>query len=117
MRLEERLVGNVVIVSVTGEITLKKTNDGTLYEKARSLVQQGHRNVLVDLAGVSFVDSAGLGELVQTSSMMRNGGGSLKLVNATPRFRELLVLTRLTSVFGVYDDEAQAVASFGPSAS
>jgi anti-sigma B factor antagonist len=79
----------------------------------RSLAQQGHRKVLVDLAAVSFVDSAGLGELVQASSTAKNHGGALKLASPTSRLREMLVLTRLTSVLGVYDDEAQAIASFG----
>jgi anti-sigma B factor antagonist len=62
---------------------------------------------------VSFVDSAGLGELVQASSTVKNHGGALKLASPTSRLREMLVLTLLTSVLGVYDDEAQAIASFG----
>ena len=113
MQLEERLVGDVAVVTVTGEITLKKGHNGLLHDRVRNLVQQGHTQVLVNLAGVSYVDSAGLGELVQTHSMLKNHGGSMKLANAKPRFRELLALTRLTALFGIYDDEAQALASFG----
>lgn len=114
MQLEERMVGDVAIVTVTGELTLKKSRTTMLHDKVRSLVQQGRKKVLVDLAGVSFVDSAGLGELVQTNSTAKNHGGSLKLFSPTSRLRELLVVTRLTTVLGVYDDEAQALASFDP---
>jgi anti-sigma B factor antagonist len=113
MQLDERMVGDVAVVTVTGEMTLKQNRGTLLHDKVRSLAQQGHRKVLVDLAAVSFVDSAGLGELVQASSTVRNHGGALKLASPTSRLREMLVLTRLTSVLGVYDDEAQAIASFG----
>ena len=114
MQLEERTTGDVVIVKVTGEITLKKNRGTILHDKVRGLVQQGHRRVLIDLADVSYVDSAGLGELVQANSTAKNLGGSIKLFSPTSRLRELLVVTRLTSLLGIYDDEAQALASYGP---
>jgi anti-sigma B factor antagonist len=114
MELEERVVGDVVIVKVTGDITLKKSRNTMVHDKVRSLVQQGHKKVLVDLAAVSYVDSAGLGELVQTNSTAKNHGGAIKLFGPSARLRELLVVTRLTTVLGVYDDEAQALASFDP---
>src|SRR5262245_32020785 len=113
MQVEKRVVGDVAILAVTGEITLKKNGDALLNDNMKSLIQQGHTKVLLDLAGVSYVDSAGLGELVQAHSTVRNHGGSLKVFRPTPRLRELLVLTRLTTVFGLYDDEATALASFG----
>jgi anti-sigma B factor antagonist len=112
MQLEERTVGDVAILRVIGEITLKKNREATLHEKVRSLVQQGHRKVVVDLAGVSYIDSAGLGELVQTQSMVKNHGGSLKVCSPTKRLRDLLVLTRLTKILGTHDDETQALESF-----
>ncbi|MGH9256455.1 MAG: STAS domain-containing protein [Vicinamibacterales bacterium] len=115
MQLEQRIVGDVAIVRVSGEITLKRGGDAMLHDKVRSLIEQGHKRVLVDMAGVSYIDSAGLGELVQAYSTTRNHGGSLKLFNPTERLRNLLVLTQLTALFGKcdYDDEAQALASFG----
>ena len=113
MQLEERTSGDVVIVKVSGEITLKKNRSTMLHDKVRGLVQQGHTRVLIDLAGVSFVDSAGLGELVQANSTAKNHGASLKLVSPTSRLRELLDVTQLTAILGVYDDEAQALASYG----
>ena len=112
MQLEERVVEDIVIVKITGEITLKKRGDAMLHEKVRSLLQQGHRKLLIDLAGVSYVDSAGLGELVQAHSITRNGGGSLRLFSPTKRLHDLLVVTDLVRLFPKYDDEAQAVASF-----
>ena len=113
MQLEERIVQDVVIVKITGEITLKKRGDALLHEKVRSLVQQGHMKLLIDLAAVSFVDSAGLGELVQAHSITRNGGGSLRLCSPTKRLHDLLIVTDLVKLFEKYDDEAQALASFG----
>ena len=117
MQLEQRTIGNVGIVKVTGEITLKKNRDAALHDQVRTLLHQGCTNVLVDLAGVSYIDSAGLGELVQSHSTVKNHGGSLRLLNPTGRLRELLVLTRLTSVLRSYDDEVQALESFGAQAS
>ena len=117
MQLEERIVRDVVIVKITGEITLKKRGDAMLHEKVRSLVQQGHRKLLIDLAAVSFVDSAGLGELVQAHSTTMNCGGSLRLFNPTKRLHDLLVVTDLVRLFDKYDDEAQALASFAVPAS
>ena len=113
MQLDERVVGNVAIVKVTGDITLNKGGDVVLHDKVRSLIQQGHKNLIVDLAGVSYIDSAGLGELVQAFSTTKNHGGALKLLNLTKRLRDLLIITKLATVFDSYDDEAKALASFG----
>ena len=112
MQLEERVVQDVVIVKITGEITLKKRGDAMLHDAVRSLIGRGHKKVLIDLAAVSYVDSAGLGELVQAHSITRNGGGSLRLFNPTKRLHDLLVVTDLVKLFQNYDDEAQALASF-----
>jgi anti-sigma B factor antagonist len=112
MQLEERVVQDVVIVKITGEITLKKRGDAMLHDAVRSLIGRGHKKVLIDLAAVSYVDSAGLGELVQAHSITRNGGGSLRVFNPTKRLYDLLVVTDLVKLFQNYDDEAQALASF-----
>ncbi|MBI4886106.1 MAG: STAS domain-containing protein [Acidobacteria bacterium] len=114
MQLEQRIVGGVAIVKVTGDITLNKGGDVLLKDKVQSLLQQGHKNLLVDLGGVSYVDSAGLGELVQAFVTTKNRGGSLRLLSVTKRLRDLLVVTKLLTVFDAYDDEASALASFGP---
>ena len=113
MHLEERIAGNVAIIKVTGDITLNKGGDVMLKDKVQSLIQQGHMNLVIDLANVSYVDSAGLGELVQAYATAKNRGGALKLLNVTKRLRDLLVVTKLLTVFDSYDSEAAALASFG----
>jgi anti-sigma B factor antagonist len=79
----------------------------------QSLLQQGHKSILVDLGGVAYVDSAGLGELVQAFVTTKNKGGVLKLSNVTKKLNDLLVVTRLVTVFETFDSEAKALASFG----
>lgn len=110
MELGERIVGPVAIVTVTGDITLKRGGDRLLHDRLHHLVQNGPKTVLLNLAGVSYVDSAGLGELVQAYSAFRNQGGSLKLCSLTKRLRDLLVMTNLLSLFDAYDNEEQALA-------
>jgi anti-sigma B factor antagonist len=112
MQLDERKVGDVVIVTVNGEITLNKGGNVALNDKIRSLVQQGHTKLLIDLGGVPYVDSAGLGELVQAYTTTKNKGGSLKLVRLTKRLHDLLTITKLATVFETFDNEAAAISSF-----
>ena len=113
MQLEERLVGDVAIVKVTGDITLNAGADVRLKDKVQSLIQQGHKQLIVDLGGVSYVDSAGLGQLVQIQTTMSNHSGKLKLLNVTKRLNDLLVVTKLVTVFDTFENEAEALASFG----
>lgn len=113
MQLEERIVGTVAVVKVSGEITVNQGGDVLLKDKVQSLIQQGYKNLLVDLSGVSRVDSTGLGQLVQAYATTKNRGGSLRLLNVTKRLHDLLVVTKLVTVFDTYDSEAAAVASFG----
>ena len=112
MELEERIVGDVAIVTVTGDMTANKGGDALLNDKVQSLLQQDRKHLLVDLSGVSYVDSAGLGELVQAYVTTTNRGGALKLLHVTKRLRDLLVVTKLLTVFEAFDDEASALASF-----
>jgi anti-sigma B factor antagonist len=112
MQIEQRIAGEVAIVKVTGDITLGKGGDVILKDKINSLLQQGHRKILLDLGDVSYVDSAGLGQLVQVHATTTRQGGSLKLLNVTRRLRDLLVVTKLLVVFDAFDSEADALASF-----
>ena len=112
MQLEERMAGDVAVIAVTGDITLNKGGDVALRDKVRSLLQQGKTKLVVDLGNVSFVDSAGLGELVQAYATTKNKGGVLKLARTTKRLKDLLTVTKLVTVFDTYDSEADAVASF-----
>ena len=111
MTVSERGVGNVTILDVSGNVTL---NDGSeqLRDKVRSVLQQGQKYLLVNLSKVSYMDSAGLGELVQAYSTVAKQGGRLKLVSPTKRLQDLLVITKLATVFDSFDDEPTAIASF-----
>ena len=112
MQVDQRTAGDVAIVTITGEITLNKGGDVLLKDKIQSLLQQGHRKMLLDLGAVSYVDSAGLGQLVQVHATATQNGGTLKLLNLTKRLKDLLVMTKLLTVFDSYDTEAAALASF-----
>jgi anti-sigma B factor antagonist len=112
MQLEQRIAGNVAIITINGDITLNKGGDVLLKDKVQSLIQQGQKNIIVDLGGVSYVDSAGLGQIVQAYATTKNKGGALKLLNVTKRLKDLLVVTKLLTVFDTFDDEKTALASF-----
>jgi anti-sigma B factor antagonist len=111
MHISERTVGDVVIVDVSGKVTLGG-GDVVLKDKMQSLVQQGKKKVLLNLSDVSYVDSAGLGEIVQSYATVMKNGGSLKLLNVTKRIKDLLSITKLLTVFECHDSEAEAVTSF-----
>jgi anti-sigma B factor antagonist len=112
MQLDEKMVGDITIITVTGDITLNKGGDVVLKDKVRSLLQQGRTKLLLDLGSVSYVDSAGLGELVQAYATTKNKGGSLKLLRPAKRLKDLLTITKLVTVFDSYDTEAAGIASF-----
>ena len=112
MNISQRTVGDVVIVDVSGKITLGDMGDAALKDKMRSLVQQGYKKVLLNLGDVSYVDSAGLGEIVQAYATVSKNGGTLKLLNVTKRIKDLLSITKLLTVFDTFDSEAEAVTSF-----
>ena len=115
MQIEERAVGDVVVLDLKGKITLGQ-GDELLKDKVNSLVNQGHRKIVLNLAGVPYVDSAGLGEIVRTYTTVSRQGGSLKLLNLTKRITDLLAITKLLTVFETFDVESDAVRSFSASA-
>jgi len=105
MKLDERVSGDVTIITITGEITLSAGGDVQLKDKIQSLLQQGRKKILLDMGNVSYVDSAGLGQLVQATVTATKNGGKLKLLNLTKRLNDLLVVTKLSTVFDVIDKE------------
>ena len=111
-QIDERIVGDVVIAAVTGDITVNGGGDVALKDKMGSVIQQGHRKLLVDLGGVPYMDSTGLAELVRAYVAAKNVGGSLKLLRPTQHLQELLRITKLATVFDSYEDEATALTSF-----
>jgi anti-sigma B factor antagonist len=115
MQIEERSAGDVIVLDLKGKMTLGE-GDELLKDKINSLVQQGHRKIVLNLEGVPYIDSAGLGEIVRTYTTIGRQGGSLKLLNLTKRITDLLSITKLLTVFETYDSEADAVRSFSTSA-
>src|SRR6266581_5746642 len=115
MHIGERTVGDVVIEDVSGKVTLGDGGDVMIKDKMRSLVQQGRKHVLINLGDVSYVDSAGLGEIVQAYATLKKNGGTLKLLNTTKRIKDLLAITKLLTVFECHDSEAAGLESFGAS--
>jgi anti-sigma B factor antagonist len=115
MQIEERAAGDVTLLDLKGKMTLGE-GDELLKDKINSLIQQGQRKVVLNLADVPYIDSAGLGEIVRTYTTISRQGGQLKLLNLTKRITDLLAITKLLTVFDTYDTEADAVRSFTSSA-
>ena len=115
MQIEERAIGDVVVLDVKGKITLGE-GDELLKDKVNSLVNQGQKKIILNLADVPYIDSAGLGEVVRTYTTVSRQGGSLKLLNLTKRITDLLSITKLLTVFETFDSEGEAVRSFAASA-
>ena len=116
MQIEERIVADVTILDLKGKMTLGE-GDELLKDKINSLIHQGQKKLLLNLEGVPYIDSAGLGEIVRTYTTVSRQGGSLKLVNLTKRITDLLSITKLLTVFETFDSENEAVRSFSASAS
>ena len=111
VKLTTRQVGDVTVVDAVGRITL---GDGatTFRDTVRDLANGGNRKLLLNLAEVSYIDSSGIGEMVSGFTTVTNQGGQVKLLNLTKRVKDLLQITKLYTVFEVFDDEAHAVRSF-----
>ena len=111
MQIAERSAGNVIVLDLSGQITFTQ-GDLVFKDKIHSLVHQGHKNILVNMAKVTHVDSAGLGELVSAYTTLARAGGSMKLVNLTKRLTDLLTITKLLTVFDTFDSEQDALKAF-----
>jgi len=111
MQIEERRVGSVIILDAKGKLTLGD-GDVLLKDKIHSLVQQGHKNIVLNLGDVPYVDSAGIGEIVGSYTTLSRVGGTLRLLNLTKRIHDLLAITKLLTVFETFTSEDEAVRSF-----
>jgi len=111
MQIEERVVGDVTILDLKGKITLGE-GDEALKDRVGNLANQGRRRILLNLADVPYIDSAGLGGVVSTYTTISRQGGQLKLVNLTKRITDLLSITKLLTVFETFDTEDEAIKSF-----
>ena len=111
LKTSTRLVNNVVIVDIVGELRLGE-GTGILRDVVRDLAGKGYVNILVNLAAVRHIDSAGVGELMTCFTSIRNQGGHLKLMNLNKNVHNLLQITKLYTIFEIEDDEAAAIQSF-----
>jgi anti-sigma B factor antagonist len=111
VKLTTRQVGDVTVVDAVGRITLGE-GASTFRDSIRDLAATGHKKLLLNLAEISYIDSSGIGELVSGFTTVANQGGTVKLLNLTKRVQDLLQITKLYTVFEVFDDEAKAVRSY-----
>lgn len=103
--------GGVVVLDLAGDIRLGDQNQ-LLKQTLRSLVEQNEKKILLNMTAVTKIDSSGLGELVSGYATVQKAGGDMKLLNLSDRAVELMTITKLLTVFDVFNDEARAVASF-----
>jgi anti-sigma B factor antagonist len=111
MKIDERSLGDVVVLDLHGKILIGEGDDA-LRDAVNRLADAGKSKILLNLADVPYVDSAGLGEIVRCYTTVSKKGGKLKLLNLTAKIRDLLAITKLLTVFEAYDSEADAVKSF-----
>lgn len=109
--IHERREGDVAVLDLKGRIRI---SGGTLalHRSIRCLVDEGKTKILLNLAGVTHIDSTGLGELISSYITLSNKGGQIKLVYLTERLQDIMTITKLLTVFDVHDNEADALASF-----
>jgi anti-sigma B factor antagonist len=111
MKIVERQVGDVVLLDLHGKILIGEGDDA-LREAVTKLADAGKTKILLNLADVPYVDSAGLGEIVRTYTTVSRKGGKLKLLNLTKKIQDLLSITKLLTVFETYESEDEAVRSY-----
>ena len=111
VKLTTRQIGDVTMIDAAGRITLGE-GSSTFRDSIKELVGKGHKKILLNLGEVSYIDSSGIGELVSGFTTVSNAGGQLKLLKLTKRIQDLLQITKLYTIFEVFDDEAAGLASF-----
>jgi anti-sigma B factor antagonist len=110
MQISERQVGDVTVLDLSGKLTLTDSA-GRLKDKVNSLIFQGNKKVILNLGELSYMDSSGLGEIVACHTTVSRGGGKIGLANIGGRIKDLLVMTKLLTVFDCYDTEQEAVGA------
>ena len=111
MDITKRRVGDVTILDLNGKLTIGGGAE-VLRDTVASVVFQDEKKILLNLAGVPYMDSGGLGELVRCSAVAGKASGAVKLVNMTSKISDLLTITKLSNVFDTFDSESEALASF-----
>ena len=111
MKISQRAAGAVTVLEAKGKITIGE-GDLILREEIGKLLGEEKKQIVLDLGGVSYMDSAGVGELVSVYTSVKNRGGELKLSALTKKIKDLLTITQLMTIFDVHETDAEAVASF-----
>ena len=111
LNIRERQAGDVTILDMDGKITIGE-GSMILRSAVRRLMEEGKNKLLLNLGGISYIDSSGLGELVSSHTAVGRENGQLKLLNLMQKVKELMTITKLLTVFDAYDDEAAALKAF-----
>lgn len=111
LEIRERTVGEVVVLDLVGKITIGE-GSVQLRDAVGRLLDAGRQRIILNLAGVTYVDSSGIGELVSRYTTTKNQGGQLKLLRLPKKIKDLLMITKLLTVFEIYEDEETALSSF-----
>jgi len=111
LEVNQRQAGDVTILDMSGAVRIGE-GSVELRDAIRGLAEEGKKKILLNLAGVNYVDSSGIGELIANYTTVSRQGGQLKLLNLTDRIQNLLVITKLLTVFDAYEDEGEALKSF-----
>ncbi len=111
LNITERQAGDVTILDLDGKVTIGE-GSVALRSAIRRLLGEGKNKILMNLASVGYIDSSGIGELVSSFTAVNKEGGTLKLLKLTQKIQDLLAITKLLTVFDVFDDEGEALSSF-----
>ncbi len=111
LNISERQAGDVTILDLSGKVTIGE-GSVALRTTIRRLLGEGKNKILLNLGGVGYVDSSGIGELVSSFTAVNKEGGQLKLLNLTQKIQDLLAITKLLTVFDTFDDEGDALGSY-----
>ncbi len=111
LEIGERYSGNITILDLTGRLTIGEESIA-LRNAIRRLLGEEKKKILLNVGQVSYIDSSGIGELVSGFTALTREGGALKLLNLTQKIQDLLAITKLLTVFDVYDNESEALSSF-----
>ena len=112
LEITERQAGDIIILDLSGKLTIGEESIA-LRNTIRRLLGEGKKKILLNLGEVNYIDSSGIGELVSGFTAVAREGGTLKLLNLTQRIQDLLAITKLLTVFDVYDNENEALSSLG----
>jgi anti-sigma B factor antagonist len=111
MKFTTREVDGITVLDLSGKIMLGE-GSVTIRDAVRDVLAKGSNQILLNLADINYIDSSGIGELVSGLTAVKNAGGALKLLQLTKKVKDLLQITKLYTVFDIYDDEAEAIASY-----